>query len=458
MDASFWTEQIDPIVRSHRWIVCPDAAAAATPALRQWAEMGVPRPLVIAGTAGTGELPDPELAEVIVLDTGGDSIMDGFRRYWAALENPRASLMERIDAWDPDGEALVLTQFLDDEFRLAGRRPYGERRPEWRLLEDKMIVDDLWDDAGVTRAQSLIVAATGPELIEAALALDEGSGTVWVADNRQGWHGGAEYARYVADPHRAGTTIEFFETCADRVRVMPFLDGVPCSIHGMVFPDAVIAGRPIEMLVYRRPETDRFRYAGLASTWDPPPARRTEMQDVARRVAAHLRDTVGYRGAMSIDGVMTSEGFRPTELNARFSPGIGVQGQAAGDLSLNWINRMLIEGEDLDYRAVDLGELIVDAADASRTIRALCPVDQPAAESTDLPIAIRHGGVVRAEDAEPHGTLTFGPSAQGGLVMVRIEPEHLPVGAPAASLVAEAFALADEVWDAGIGPVIAGEA
>jgi len=455
MDASFWKDQIDPIIRSHRWLVCVDALAGATPMLRQWAEIGTARPLVICGTPGTGDLPEAELAEVIVLDTGGDSIMDGFRRFHAALENPDASLVDRIDAWDPTGDALVFSHFLDSDFRLAGRRPYGERLPEWKLLEDKMIVDDLWDASGVPRAPSAIVAAEGSALVEAAASLDEGAGTVWVADNKLGWHGGAEYARYVADPGDPGGAVEFFEACADRVRVMPFLEGVPCSIHPMVFPEEVIVGRPIEMLIFRRPESDRFRYAGLASGWDPPLHRRLEMQEAARRVAVHLRESVGYRGALSIDGVMTAEGFRPTELNARVSPGVGIQGRAAGDLPLGWINRALLEGEELDYRPAELGELIVEAADARRTIRALCPVPAPAAESVDLPVAVENGRIA-VTDGEPHGRLSFGPSAQGGLVMLQVEPEHVPVGPSVAPLVATAFATADEVWDTAIGPLIEG--
>ena len=36
----------------------------------------------------------------------------------------------------------------------------------------------------------------------------------------------------------------FFLTRCDRVRVMPFLDGVPCSIHGLVLPDGTAAVPP----------------------------------------------------------------------------------------------------------------------------------------------------------------------------------------------------------------------
>ena len=48
------------------------------------------------------------------------------------------------------------------------------------------------------------------------------------------------------------------------------------------------------------------------------------MREAARRVGAVLRDEVAYRGAFTLDGVATVDGFRPTELNPRFGAGLGV--------------------------------------------------------------------------------------------------------------------------------------
>ena len=96
---------------------------------------------------------------------------------------------------------------------------------------------------------------------------------------------------------------------------MPFLDGVPCSIHGLVLPDGTAVFRPVEIAILRDAAGRQFVYGGLSTYWDPPPADREEMRDVARRVGEHLRAAYGYRGAFGIDGVLTADGFRPTELN-----------------------------------------------------------------------------------------------------------------------------------------------
>ena len=54
---------------------------------------------------------------------------------------------------------------------------------------------------------------------------------------------------------------------SNRVRVMPFLEGVPCSVHGIVLPDGTAALRPVELVTLRR-GTDLV-YAGCATFWDP---------------------------------------------------------------------------------------------------------------------------------------------------------------------------------------------
>ena len=68
---------------------------------------------------------------------------------------------------------------------------------------------------------------------------------------------------------------------ADRVRIMPFLEGIPCSIHGIVFETQVIAVRPVEMLTLRRPDVGILEYVGTATFYDPPDDIRRAMRSVA---------------------------------------------------------------------------------------------------------------------------------------------------------------------------------
>ena len=449
IDASHWVGIADRFMASHRWIIAIEALAVSTTGLRRLRDQGLPAPFVIAGSEGTGELPEPGLAEVVVLGTAGSDgetpMMSGIRAFEAALRDLPDEVIERIRAWDPGGEARVLTSFLDRETAIDGRPTVGARPEAWARLEDKLTADDLWEAAGVAHVPGRVVAATGRELPAAHTELDLGMGTVWACDTTEGWHGGAEYLRWVRGGADLEPALEFVGRRSRRVRVMPFLEGVPCSIHGMVFPDTVAVFRPIELLTLREPEGGRLWYGGTASTWDPPEADREEMRAVARRVGRHLADTAGFRGAFTVDGVMTAAGFRPTELNPRFGGGLFNIAQGS-DIPLVAIHRALIAGMEYDYRPADLEAVAVAAADANRVMRGMFAVKSPAERTEECPIRLAAGGVDEAPPEARSGSLVFGPAGHGGIVLVRIDPEHTPSGVQAAPFVASGLRLAARRW------------
>ena len=442
-DAAYYRRLVYRTLARHKWILCGDVAVAFTPMVSALAEAGAPRPLVLAGSEGTGDLPDPELAEVVILGIRGTTILDGIRRYHSALLHLPQSVIDAIERWDPTREARVLPPFTDADVEIAGRPSWSGRRQEWIDAEDKTTVDEVWDGAGVPRAPSRIVPAVPDDLTEAATGLDAGGGTVWSGDNREGWHGGAEYTRFVADPRSAAGTIEFMVAHCDRVRVMPFLEGVPCSIHAMVFPDAVAAFRPVEMVVFRVPGSDLFRYAGTSTSWDPAPSMRHEMRETARRVGAHLREVVGFRGALTIDGVATADGFLPTELNPRFGAGLGPLGQAA-EIPLLGISRLLVAGETEGISAEEVEAITVAAADSKRHLGGYVSIPIAVEEQRQQRVEASGSQVDEVPDGG-NGTLTLGPAPMGGLVRFALDAGQATPGTQAAPVVAAAFGLADRI-------------
>ena len=451
-DSRHYHDLVDAAMRPYRWIVCADAVAGFTTILRRWREQGYPRPLVLAGTRGTGDQPTEDECELVLLGTTGKTMMDGIRAFHDALRNLPDFALEAIERWDPDRSARVLGSFLDTELSIAGRPGWAARPDSWIALEDKTQVHRIWEASEVDHAPSVVVPAAADDLIAASHRLGGEVGSVWAGDNREGWHGGAEYTRYVANPDDAADTIGFMSAHCDVVRVMPFLEGVPCSIHGMVFPDAVAAFRPIEMVVFRVPGSDRFRYGSVSTSWDPPEDVREEMRAAARRVGTHLRELVDFRGVFTMDGVATADGWLPTELNPRFGAGLGPVARTA-DLPLLGITRLLIAGETTGLDADEIEELAVTAADAQRVLAGMMVISRPT-EATTTQRVQWDGTTFTPVTDGGSGALEWGPASAGSAVRFTLDPDRVVPGTQAAPVVAAALAAADGLWDTGIGPLI----
>ncbi len=423
------------------WIVVADAAAGATPNVARLRDWGVERILVLSAAEGVGPQPD---AEVHLTGSHAATIMEGFRAFSRSLSSNAVARV--IDAFDPKGEARILAPPFGAESAFGERKPYGERRAEWMALEDKMAIDAHFEAAGITTAPHAIVAVEGAPAAARVLASEHG--TVWVADNREGWHGGGEYVRWARHAEGERAAVDWFRRHARQVRVMPFLDGLPCSIHGYVTDGGTAALRPVEMLIARRVDGSGFRYLGMSTTWDPDPGQRESMRDSARRMGEYLDGFVRYRGPFSIDGVMTTRGFLPTELNPRMSAGFGIQAAIVPELHAGLLTRALVEG-DIEVDPVELEEVVVPPADRNRALR----IGIPFAETRDkgsVPIAITSSAIRRAPAEAAHGTLDIGPAPAGSYALLRPEQEHVPIGISAAPLAVSLAYLAADEWDLSI--------
>lgn len=445
-----WEERLREVVAGRRFVVATDVLVAASHFAGQLRELGVEETLCLSAARGVGAVDPQDEERAILLGTRGSDLMGAIRAWIDVLHDLPDEAHDAIDTFDPGGRALVVQSLFGESQRIAGRPVFGARPPAWVALEDKTLVDAIWDASGVARAPSRVVPVFDGALREAAAELDEGRGTVWVADNRLGWHGGAQYLRWVRGPDGVGDAIRFFDATAHRVRVMPFLDGIPCSIHGMVFDDHIAAFRPCEMVVLRRSDSPSLHYAGPASSWEPAQEDREDMRAIARRVGAHLDRTVGYRGVFTVDGVMTSDGFRPTELNPRYGAAIDVLARGA-DLPLYLLHLAVIERPDLDWRPHDLEEHVLAAADGNPVAQGGMLVDVEVDGDVELALVDRDGELVPADGAEPDVLLQLGPSTTGAYLRV-VLPHH-PAGAPAAPGVVRALSAAATHLDLDIPPL-----
>ena len=437
MDTDTIAVRLAELFSHARWIIVNGVSAGTPPLIEQLREWGGAEFLMVAGGAGVGDQPD---VEVVTMPSPPGTVMEGFRRFAAKAENPPPDIRDAVDRFDPEGTARALGPLFAVPPEFLGRRLYGSRPPAWEALEDKMVADTIWDEAGIPRAGSAVVALD--DAPDAADRLRTALGTVWAADNTEGWHGGGEYTRWVADDAAVARALTELRKKTNQVRVMPFLDGIPCSIHGVVTADGVAALRPVELLILRRKDRTGFIYAGVADTWDPPPAIRDEMRSAARAVGAVLRRRSGHRGPFAIDGVATDAGFRPTELNPRFSVGYAIQARTVEALHGSFFDRALVEG-DLDVPAAWLENLIVPAAESARRVHMGVPVSGTLAPAS-MTLAISDGAVTEREEG---GSFELGPSPAGSFLLWKLDPADVPAGASFAPYAASAIALATRKWD-----------
>ena len=72
-----------------------------------------------------------------------------------------------------------------------------------------------------------------------------------------------------------------------------------------------------------------------------------------------------FRGTFTVDGVVTADGFWPTELNPRFGAGINAIARASG-LPILLLNDLVVGGHDLGRSAASIEDELVQQADLHR--------------------------------------------------------------------------------------------
>jgi hypothetical protein len=442
MDPGHWRDLLRPVFAGRKVIVTGVPLRGAADQVDTLRELGAADVFVLAEGQGTGQV---EECAHYVLDLRSESIMGLIRAGQEALRNPPPAAVDAIDAFDPDRGAVVVGSFLNEVESVAGRRCLAYRHPEWIALEDKIVVDEVCDAAGVTRAPARIVAVDG-------LAWS-GDAEVWAGDAREGFHGGAEQTHLVRSEADAEAAREHLVRECNSARVMPFLEGIPCAIHGMVIGADVIAFRPVEMVTLRRSTPPYFFYAGVATYWDPPDADREAMREVARKIGAELSRRGGFRGAFTVDGVLTSDGFLPTEINPRMGAGLRVVERGLKEIPLHFLISAIAGGLDLDYRPAELEALVVERADAFRrggTWRAI-PEEVPRVE--DRSLVWTRGAWCDATDETSDAMLVAGKSEIGGFLQLYLNPGRTPAGPSIGPKAAAFYAYCDAELGTHIGPL-----
>lgn len=364
----YWTQLLRPVFEDKKVVLAGGVVASQLPRAKQLRELGAASTFILAtGGMGTGATSTEEDGDWFALEPPQvDDPIEEIHASQAILGNLPSSAVSALDWYDPDKSAIVIGAIHHELPYVAGRKSVAYRKSEWLALDDKTVIDELWDKVGIERSPSKIIDVQSQAIHEAFSNIDKGDGVVISGDSRDGVSGGAFGARWVRTPEDIERSLWYFQKHCDRVRIMPFMEGIPCSVHGIVFPDYVVVLRPVEMVVLRKDDTAEFFYAGTNTFWDPKSEDREYMREIAKRAGETLRDTVNYRGIFTIDGVMSRNGFRPTEMNTR--SGAGIRPLLAGipNFPLEMLAQTLSLDTDLDYKPAELEKFLLTIADKQR--------------------------------------------------------------------------------------------
>src|SRR5215212_10123610 len=148
MDVDGYREQLCPLFAGRKVVLTGAVVQAHTGQVKALRQLGSERCLVIAGQ-GTGPVPEDEDADAVVIETAAPDMVEEIRQWERLHADPPPDILEALDRYDPDGDALVLVPPFDSTPTMAGRPTWGARPPSWTALEDKTKVDALCDRAGV---------------------------------------------------------------------------------------------------------------------------------------------------------------------------------------------------------------------------------------------------------------------------------------------------------------------
>jgi len=204
-----------------------------------------------------------------------------------------------------------------------------------------------------------------------------------------------------------------------------------------VLTDGTARTRPCEMLVLRDPTTGAFKLAGVSNTWDPPAPVADALDRMARLTGDHLRRAHGWRGGFSIDAIATEDGqVWPTELNARMTAGLALVDGTLPGPSLELVERVLREGEDIGVDANRLEGWIRSSTRRRRFCHArLNGLATPDEDSVLEHILGNHSATVSWTRASATGRLD-----------IAFDPLRTPPGTRLGPRLAEALRIARAHW------------
>ncbi|MGI5187711.1 hypothetical protein ACQEVI_06165 [Promicromonospora sp. CA-289599] len=349
-------------------------------------------------------------------------------------------LAEQVASFDPSGVAPLLLPDPLDPVRAGRRRRLGVRPRSVSAFEDKTVVDSLWDAIGIARASSVVIDGVH-DLVDIGKRVDQGHGVV------------CSVQPIGASPSAGGDGIWWWRDDVPprlnvhdcRVRVMPLLPGAPVRLHGLVTREQFVGFPPMEIVTLPRLDRGTFLCTGsvTSSVLDP------TLHELTGMIGTGLRERLDYRGAFSVDGILTTRGFVPTDLNTRLTSAME---STPSDLRvrLHAANLLARHDGELDHdRTALLARTVFDRGNVHTLYGAAhrAHPDAPTSAHGRWEGRKLRSSTERSSDV----SLRLTHSARGWLLTAKLTVTGLPATDQIGNLAPAIFAYCDEVFGTDFG-------
>ncbi len=272
------------------------------------------------------------------------------------IQSPPPHVGEWLDKLDPQRNWIVVAPPGTNQPTFCERSIIGWRDLTTAKIEDKTLIDDLWQRLGIPSPPYKVLPADDPLLLEWSTRLNRGLGTIFATDTTQGYIGDAQGLCWVRTKEEFSRAQKWLAGSTARVRVAEFVPGAPCSVLGMVLKDGVAVFEPIEIITLRDPGNSQLVFCGSSTFWRPGETARSQMREYTRVAGRYLAAQMNYAGLYSVDGILTRSGFLATELNPRHASGLGIT-EACPSFPISLFNRSVQQRcsgiYDLGYERVE---------------------------------------------------------------------------------------------------------
>lgn len=200
----------------------------------------------------------------------------------------------------------------------------------------------------------------------------------------------------------------------------------------------------MELVTLPRPARGTFLCAGAVPILDDT----AEFAEQTDRIGASLRERLGYRGGFSVDGILTVNGFIPTDFNARLTSAMEAAPPDRRVL-LHAVNLLARAGIEPDISAVErLAEETFTAGTTCTIFGAATRANEHVPPETSIRWV---GDRLVADPLGADGTLVISPSPRGWLLTATLVSDQLPAGGRVGPWAPEVFRLSDEVLGTDFG-------